>query len=239
MSTMRRGGLTLLFSLTLFTSASLVFVVEPMFGKMALPLLGGTPAVWNTCMVFYQAVLLAGYAYAHLLSTRLRLERQIGIHAALLLLGTLALPVSIPPRLDTAGGSLADSVAADGAAHRRRWPAVRAVGHRSPAAEVVFAHRQPRCTRPLLSLRGQQCRQHSRAHRLSADHRAFDLAARAVDTVERGLRPADTAHCSLRCGGPAAEQAGRRRSTPCSSAIRRYRGAVARGGWRCRSCPPA
>ena len=94
---MRAGGLTFLFALTLFTSASLVFVVEPMFGKMALPLLGGTPAVWNTCMVFYQAVLLGGYAYAHVLSTRLRLELQVGVHASLLLIAALSLPVAIPP----------------------------------------------------------------------------------------------------------------------------------------------
>ena len=55
-----------LFSLAMFLSATLLFMVEPMFGKMALPLLGGTPSVWNTCMVFYQGALLAGYLYAHL-----------------------------------------------------------------------------------------------------------------------------------------------------------------------------
>src|SRR5678815_3949298 len=71
---------TLLFALTLFTSASLVFIVEPMFGKMVLPRLGGTPAVWNTCMVFYQAVLLAGYAYAHVLSRRCSQSIQIVVH---------------------------------------------------------------------------------------------------------------------------------------------------------------
>ena len=60
-----------LFSLTLFASSCLLFLVEPMFAKMVLPLLGGSPAVWNTCMVFYQSVLLAGYAYAHLLTRRL------------------------------------------------------------------------------------------------------------------------------------------------------------------------
>ena len=53
------------FALTLFVSASLLFIVEPMVGKMMLPLLGGTPAVWNTCMLFFQAVLLAGYGFAH------------------------------------------------------------------------------------------------------------------------------------------------------------------------------
>ena len=48
----------ILFSLAMFLGAALLFMVEPMFGKMALPLLGGTPAVWNTCMVFYQGALL-------------------------------------------------------------------------------------------------------------------------------------------------------------------------------------
>ena len=94
---MNHRSVTWLFALTLFTSASLVFIVEPMFGKMVLPLLGGTPAVWNTCMVFYQAVLLAGYLYAHLLSTRFRLSVQIVMHCALLLTAFLTLPVSIPP----------------------------------------------------------------------------------------------------------------------------------------------
>jgi hypothetical protein len=52
-------------------SASLLFTVEPMVAKMLLPLLGGSPAVWNTCMVFYPSVLLAGHGHAHLISRRL------------------------------------------------------------------------------------------------------------------------------------------------------------------------
>ena len=55
----------LVFAATLLVSATLLFVVEPMFAKMVLPLLGGSPSVWNTCLVFYQAALLAGYVYAH------------------------------------------------------------------------------------------------------------------------------------------------------------------------------
>jgi hypothetical protein len=86
---------TLLFAWTLFTSASLVFIAEPMFGKMVLPRLGGTPAVWNTCMVFYQAVLLAGYAYAHLLSRRCSLPVQVMVHS-ILLIAAAAAPLSIP-----------------------------------------------------------------------------------------------------------------------------------------------
>ena len=59
----------LFFSLTLFVSAALLFFVQPMIGKMILPVLGGTPAVWNTCMVFFQAMLLIGYAYTHTMTT--------------------------------------------------------------------------------------------------------------------------------------------------------------------------
>src|SRR5437763_13137909 len=55
-----------------------------MIGKMILPKLGGTPQVWNTCMLFFQTVLLCGYAYTHNLSTRLPTRRQLLIHAILL-----------------------------------------------------------------------------------------------------------------------------------------------------------
>ena len=50
-----------LFGLTIFLSSALLFLVEPMIARMLLPMLGGTPAVWNTCMVFFQATLFAGY----------------------------------------------------------------------------------------------------------------------------------------------------------------------------------
>lgn len=92
-----------LFAITLFVSATLLFLVEPMFAKMVLPLLGGTPAVWNTCMVSFQAALLAGYAYAHLATSFLRPSRQIPVHLALVSLALLCLPITIatgwsPPR---------------------------------------------------------------------------------------------------------------------------------------------
>ena len=66
----------LLFAVTLFVSASLLFMVQPMVGKMILPLLGGSPAVWNACMVFFQALLLLGYLYAHHVSTKYEPKRQ-------------------------------------------------------------------------------------------------------------------------------------------------------------------
>src|SRR5690349_11546623 len=72
-----------LYAFTLFVSASLLFLIEPMVGKMVLPLLGGSPAVWNTCMVFFQAVLLAGYLYAHAVGQRLSLRHQRALHLVL------------------------------------------------------------------------------------------------------------------------------------------------------------
>jgi spermidine synthase len=81
-----RTALTILiFTSTLFCSAALLFLVEPMVGKMMLPLLGGTPAVWNTCVVFFQAILLAGYGYAHASTAWLGTRRQAAMHLALLI----------------------------------------------------------------------------------------------------------------------------------------------------------
>lgn len=92
----RRLSLIVLFAATLFTSASLMFVLQPLFGKILLPLLGGSPAVWNTCMVFYQSILFLGYLYAHTLSTRLSASQQIAVHAGVILLSVWALPVGLP-----------------------------------------------------------------------------------------------------------------------------------------------
>src|SRR5437667_4514733 len=89
------GLMLLIYAVTLFLSATLLFLVQPMVGKMILPLLGGTPAVWNTCMVFFQAMLLAGYAYAHVTSTWLGVRLQALLHLGLLLLPFLALPVAV------------------------------------------------------------------------------------------------------------------------------------------------
>jgi hypothetical protein len=85
----------LVFALTLFLSATLLFMVEPMIGKMILPLQGGTPAVWNTCMVFFQAVLLLGYGYAHLSTIWLGARKQAVLHLVLLLTPFLFLPVAV------------------------------------------------------------------------------------------------------------------------------------------------
>jgi hypothetical protein len=67
-----------------------------MLAKMVLPRLGGAPSVWNTCMVFYQATLLAGYAYAHVAPKFLGVRRQSLVHLGLLILIILTLPIAIP-----------------------------------------------------------------------------------------------------------------------------------------------
>jgi hypothetical protein len=85
--------MVVVFAITLFLSSSLLFVVQPMIAKMVLPLLGGTPAVWNTCMVFFQAMLLAGYLYAHASTRWLRFQHQAVLHIVLLSASFLALPV--------------------------------------------------------------------------------------------------------------------------------------------------
>lgn len=85
---------------TAFLSAALVFLVQPMFAKMATPLLGGAPNVWNVSLVCFQAALLLGYAYAHLLNHFVTsLRRQIAIHAGLLILAALVLPFQLSTAL--------------------------------------------------------------------------------------------------------------------------------------------
>src|SRR4051812_580686 len=78
--------IVIVFSISMFLSAALLFLVEPMLAKMMLPMLGGTPAVWNTCLVFFQAVLLAGYLYAYAAMKWLGRRMQIGVHLCLVVL---------------------------------------------------------------------------------------------------------------------------------------------------------
>jgi hypothetical protein len=85
-----------LFSLTLFLSAGLMFLVQPMFARFILPLFGSTPAVWNASMLFFQTALLAGYLYAHESTRRLGVRRQAALHAGVLLVPLLVLPIAVP-----------------------------------------------------------------------------------------------------------------------------------------------
>lgn len=82
-----------LYATTIFLSAFLLFQVQPLIAKSILPWFGGAAGVWTTCMLFFQVVLLLGYLYAHLLTSRLTPKRQAGLHMALLFLSLLSLPI--------------------------------------------------------------------------------------------------------------------------------------------------
>ncbi len=86
----------MLFAGTLFLSALLLFSVQPMFAKMVLPRLGGSPSVWAVSMCFFQAVLLAGYCYAHLLERYAPAKAAPAIHLTLMGIALLALPIGLP-----------------------------------------------------------------------------------------------------------------------------------------------
>lgn len=91
--------MTLLFSFTIFLGAFLLFSIQPMFAKMILPYYGGVPAVWNTCLVFFQTVLLLGYGYSHLISSGRETLKKV-IHVCLLA-GVLAmLPFRLPQTIE-------------------------------------------------------------------------------------------------------------------------------------------
>ncbi len=83
-----------LFTIAILTGSFLLFLVQPMVARMALPRLGGAPNVWNSAMLVYQALLLAGYAYAHAIG-RFPIARQVAIHIGVLLLAGFSLPVAL------------------------------------------------------------------------------------------------------------------------------------------------
>lgn len=95
----------LFYIFTIFLSAFLLFQVQPIIAKILLPWFGGVAAVWITCMLFFQVVLLAGYIYAHLLISRLKPRLQKAVHTSLLALSVFLLPIAPGHHLLDAGGS--------------------------------------------------------------------------------------------------------------------------------------
>ena len=95
----------ILFGLTLFLSSFLLFVVQPLLGKSLLPWFGGSPALWTACMLFFQALLLVGYTYSHILVSRTRLRSQAILHLLLLVAGIAALPIAPSAAWKPAGTS--------------------------------------------------------------------------------------------------------------------------------------
>ncbi|HYM71450.1 MAG TPA: hypothetical protein VET89_00600, partial [Stellaceae bacterium] len=92
------------YAATLFLSAGLLFLVQPMVTKMVLPRLGGAPSVWNTAMCFFQATLLLGYLYAHVLATRFGRGAQAAIHAVVLAAAAAFLPLDLARATPPADG---------------------------------------------------------------------------------------------------------------------------------------
>jgi hypothetical protein len=91
----RNRLILIVYTAAIFTSALLLFSVQPLFTKMVLPRLGGSPAVWSVAMVFFQSLLLAGYAYAHVLMQLRNRIVPVAVHLALLVIALLTLPLSI------------------------------------------------------------------------------------------------------------------------------------------------
>ena len=89
------AALVVVYTTAIFLSAAMLFALQPMFTKMVLPALGGSPSIWSVAMVFFQALLLAGYAYAHVLATRVSQRRAALIHLAVLALAAASLPIAL------------------------------------------------------------------------------------------------------------------------------------------------
>src|SRR5437667_8278128 len=90
----RPWALALPFAAAIFLGAFLLFQVQPLIGKFILPWFGGSPAVWTTCMLVFQTLLFAGYAYAHVISTRLKTAHQVWLHLFLLMIAAATLPIA-------------------------------------------------------------------------------------------------------------------------------------------------
>jgi hypothetical protein len=167
-----------LFTFVVFANALLLFLVQPMFARLVLPLLGGSPSVWTTCMLFFQSALLAGYLYVHVSVRLLGERRQAILHGVLVCLPALVLPI----HLSAGGGVPANGapivwllttmvtsvglpffVVATSAPLLQRWYASSAGGSRDPyflyaasnagsfAALILY----PTVVEPNLSLRAQ------------------------------------------------------------------------------------
>lgn len=93
------------YAVTIFISAFLLFQIQPMISKAILPWFGGTPAVWTTCLLFFQSLLFGGYAYAHFSNTCLKPRHQAAVHIALIVLAIIFLRVLPPASSQPEGGS--------------------------------------------------------------------------------------------------------------------------------------
>ena len=166
--------LLVVFTASIFLSAALLFAVQPMFTKMVLPRLGGAPGVWSVAMVFFQAALLAGYGYAHLLTRYAPGRRSVMIHLGLMVVACFWLPLSIASRLGPPAGGRRSVLAARPVRGLDRTAVLRARRQCAAAAGLVRAHRSSVGERSLFPLCREQYRQLPCAAVLSDPDRAAD-----------------------------------------------------------------
>ena len=100
--------MTLLFAVAMFANALLLFLVQPMFAKLLLPRFGGSPAVWTTCMLFFQSALLAGYAYSHSVVKLRHSWQQAAVHLVVIALPALTLPIAVSAAMPASGDPIAE-----------------------------------------------------------------------------------------------------------------------------------
>ena len=206
------------FSSAVFLSAALLFLLEPMFAKIVLPLLGGSAAVWTTCIVFFQVTLLAGYGYAHVLA-KLSSERpQMAVHALVLFAPYCCSRIYRP------GGrrrfAPSRGMAADASHVSRGTTTFRFIWHNASSAKVVRPLRPSVVEGPVLPLCCKQLRKPAGTPQLPVVDRAFlaierpepklGLRLRLVSAVDgwmcfAGLAPSphglDPDKRSTRCNG--------------------------------------
>src|SRR6201991_1590022 len=87
------------FAVTLFVSATLLFACQPMVARMIVPLLGGAPAVWILCSLCFQALVLGGYAYAHVVGSRISLRTPVAMPLAPVVAAFFVMPIVVNERL--------------------------------------------------------------------------------------------------------------------------------------------
>ena len=102
--------MTLLFAAAMFVNALLLFLVQPMFAKLLLPRFGGSPAVWTTCMLFFQTALLAGYAYSHSVVKLRHSWQQAAVHLLVIALPVLTLPIAVSAVQPASGAPIAEAI---------------------------------------------------------------------------------------------------------------------------------
>ena len=187
-----------IYALTTLISALLLFEVQPIISKFILPWFGGSPAVWTTCVVFFQALLFGGYAYAHLSVRYLRPSWQAGVHLMLLALSIFMLPITpdLSWRKSAASARLAHSLLADRFCRRA---VLRSVGDWSLDAVVVLPlARWPESLSPLRIVESRLARstvELSVLRRAALRRRSADLVVgrgicdlRRLVWVGRGMR---------------------------------------------------